>query len=80
MQRVQYIRHPRWGTYLRREHLDRVGGLARVRDAAPLAKVLELGGAGDLVYLQCTVSAAPAPHGEAARGLRQRPDAQAIPG
>jgi hypothetical protein len=50
----KYLRHPRWGTYLRREHLDRVGGLRRVRDAVPLARVLELGGAGDLVYLQCT--------------------------
>jgi hypothetical protein len=50
----KYIRHPRWGTYLRRAHLDRVGGLQRIRDTVPLAKVLELGGAGDLVYLQCT--------------------------
>lgn len=50
----KYIRHPRWGTYLRRVHLDRVGGLQRVRDAVPLARVLELGGAGDLIYLQCT--------------------------
>lgn len=50
----KYIRHPRWGTYLRQSHLDQVGGLERVRGAVPLAKVLELGGAGDLVYLQCT--------------------------
>jgi hypothetical protein len=50
----KYIRHPRWGTYLRRAHLDRCGGLQRIRDTVPLAKVLELGGAGDLVYLQCT--------------------------
>jgi hypothetical protein len=50
----KYIRHPRWGTYLRRAHLDRCGGLQRIRDTVPLAKVLELGGTGDLVYLQCT--------------------------
>ncbi len=50
----KYVRHPRWGTYLRREYLDRIGGLQRVRDTVPLAKVLELGGAGDLIYLQCT--------------------------
>ena len=65
----KYIRHPRWGNYLRREHLDRVGGLARVRDAVPLAKVLELGGPGDLVYLQCTEHPAGAltPEGEQVR-------------
>ncbi len=50
----KYIRHPRWGNYLRRAHLELVGGLSRIRDIVPLAKVLELGGQGDLVYLQCT--------------------------
>ncbi len=65
----KYIRHPRWGTYLRREHLDRVGGLSRIRDSVPLAKVLELGGPGDLVYLQCTEYPAGAltPEGEQVR-------------
>lgn len=50
----RYIRHPRWGNYIRRAHLDLVGGINRIRDTVPLAKVLELGGAGDLIYLQCT--------------------------
>lgn len=50
----KYIRHPRWGTYLRRSHLDQVGGLERIRSTVSLARVLDLGGAGDLVYLQCT--------------------------
>jgi hypothetical protein len=65
----KYIRHPRWGTYLRREHLDRVGGLSPVRDVVPLAKVIELGGAGDLIYLQCTEHPAGAltPEGERVR-------------
>ena len=65
----KYIRHPRWGTYLRRAHLDRVGGLERIRGEVPLAKILELGGAGDLVYLQCTEHPAGAltPEGEQIR-------------
>jgi hypothetical protein len=50
----KYIRHPRWGIYLRRSHLDQVGGLERIRGTVSLVRVLELGGAGDLVYLQCT--------------------------
>jgi hypothetical protein len=69
----KYIRHPRWGTYLRRAHLDRCGGLQRIRDTVPLARVLELGGAGDLVYLQCTEhpSGALTPEGEQVRQALQ---------
>ncbi len=65
----KYIRHPRWGTYLRRSHIDLVGGLQRIRDSVPLAKILELGGAENLVYLQRTEHPAGAltPEGERAR-------------
>jgi hypothetical protein len=48
---TDYIRHPRWGTYLHRSHLERVGGLDRVRELARPARIVEL---GDLVFLQCT--------------------------
>jgi hypothetical protein len=46
---LEYIRHPRWGTYLHRSHLERVGGLDRVRELARPARIVEL---GDLVFLQ----------------------------
>ncbi|MEZ4361310.1 MAG: hypothetical protein R3B48_14085 [Kofleriaceae bacterium] len=69
----KYLRHPRWGTYLRRCHLDRVGGLALLRDTVPLAKILELGGPHDLIYLQCTdhPKGALTPDGEAVRQALQ---------
>jgi hypothetical protein len=62
----EYIRHPRWGNYLRREHLERVGGLDRIRETVKLAKIVEL---GDLVFLQCTEHPASAltPEGERVR-------------
>jgi hypothetical protein len=63
-----YVRHPRWGNYLRREHLDRVGGLDKIRDTVPLAKIVELG--DGLVYLQCTEHPATALAPEGAR-IRQ---------
>jgi hypothetical protein len=87
----KYVRHPRWGTYLRRNHIDRVGGLARLRDTVPLAKIVELGGAGDLIYLQCTdqPKGALTPAGESVRQALQtflepilcppRPQEQAAP-
>lgn len=46
-----YVRHPRWGTYLRRARLDRIGGLDRVKDEVQPARVLEL---GELVFIQLT--------------------------
>jgi hypothetical protein len=69
----KYVRHPRWGTYLRRNHIDRVGGLARLRGTVPLAKIVELGGAGDLIYLQCTdqPKGALTPAGESVRQALQ---------
>jgi hypothetical protein len=65
----EYVRHPRWGNYLRREQLDRVGGLDKIRSAVPLAKVVELG--EGLVYLQCTEhpATALAPQGARVRQL-----------
>jgi hypothetical protein len=46
-----YVRHPRWGTYLGRSHLERIGGLDAIRAAVDGIHVREL---GDLVFLQLT--------------------------
>lgn len=46
-----YVRYPRWGTYLRRTHLEQIGGLQRVRAAVDFAKVVEV---GELIYFQLT--------------------------
>lgn len=46
-----YVRHPRWGNYLGRAHLDTIGGLDRIRDEVAPARIVEL---GDLVFIQLT--------------------------
>lgn len=46
-----YVRHPRWGNYLGREHIAKIGGLDRIRaDVAP-AQLIEL---GNLVFIGLT--------------------------
>lgn len=46
-----YVRHPRWGTYLSRSHVERIGGLDAIRAAVDGLLVREL---GELVFLQLT--------------------------
>lgn len=46
-----YVRHPRWGTYLRRTHIERIGGIALVREGVAPAKIVDL---GDIVFIQLT--------------------------
>ena len=46
-----YVRYPRWGTYLRRPHLQQIGGLDRVREAVEPARVVDL---GELAFIQLT--------------------------
>lgn len=46
-----YVRHPRWGTYLRRHHIERVGGLDRIRAQVAPEAILQL---GELVFIQLT--------------------------
>src|SRR5690606_30169691 len=46
-----YVRHPRWGNYLGRAHIDQIGGLDRIRDEVAPARIVEL---GNLVYIQLT--------------------------
>ncbi|MBE7450077.1 MAG: hypothetical protein HS111_14595 [Kofleriaceae bacterium] len=52
-----YVRHPRWGNYLQRAHLQRIGGLDRVLAEVDPAAVVDL---GDLVFLQLTATPATA--------------------
>jgi hypothetical protein len=67
-----YVRHPRWGTYLSRGHLDRIGGLDAVRAAVDGLLVREL---GNLVYLQLTDR----PEGAlTAEGERRRQQLEAV--
>jgi hypothetical protein len=46
-----YVRHPRWGTYLSRGHIERIGGLDAIRSAVDGIHIREL---GNLVFLQLT--------------------------
>jgi hypothetical protein len=46
-----YVRHPRWGNYLSREHIARIGGLDRVRDEVTPGQLIEL---GNLVFIGLT--------------------------
>jgi hypothetical protein len=46
-----YVRYPRWGTTLRRSHLEQIGGLARIRDEVAPARIVEL---GELAFIQLT--------------------------
>ncbi|MBE7450684.1 MAG: hypothetical protein HS111_17835 [Kofleriaceae bacterium] len=52
-----YVRHPRWGNYLRRDHLQKIGGLDRVRAEVAPAAVVDL---GDLMFIQLTATPATA--------------------
>ena len=45
----EYVRAPRWGTYLSRKHLDAIGGAARVVDEVKPAVVRDVGA---LTYFQ----------------------------
>ncbi len=46
-----YVRHTRWGTYLSRSHLERIGGLEAIHAAVPPARTIDL---GNLVFIQLT--------------------------
>ena len=46
-----YVRHPRWGNYLRREHIAKIGGLDRIRSEVAPAQLIEL---GNLVFIGLT--------------------------
>jgi len=48
-----HARHPRWGTYLKREHVDAIGGLERIRTEVQPARIDEL---ATLTYIQLTDS------------------------
>lgn len=37
-----YVRHPRWGNYLGREHIAKIGGLDRIRSEVVPAQIIEL--------------------------------------
>ena len=46
-----YVRAPRWGTYLRKTHIDQVGGLDRIIAIVEPAKIVDLGA---IVFVQLT--------------------------
>ena len=48
-----YARFPRWGTYLHAEHLDRIGGVQRIREVVGPARIDRV---GPLTYIQLTDS------------------------
>lgn len=50
---AQFIRHPRWGTYLRPEHVAAVGGRERIETVVQPAEIREV---GSLLYVQVTAS------------------------
>lgn len=49
----RFVRHPRWGTYLRPEHVAAVGGRERI---AAVVQPAELRQVGDRLYVQLTTS------------------------
>jgi hypothetical protein len=55
----RHVRFPRWGTYLRREHVEVVGGRARI---AEVVKPAAMRSVGELLFVQLTES--PAIHDE----------------
>lgn len=46
-----YVRHPRWGNYLGRGHIAKIGGLDRIRAEVAPAQIVEL---GNLVFVALT--------------------------
>ena len=56
----EYVRAPRWGTYLSKAWLDRIGGVDAIRRAVEPAAIRELGGEESLVFVQLTASPADA--------------------
>jgi len=48
-----HARHPRWGTYLKREHVDAIGGIDRIRAEVEPARIDQL---ATLTYIQLTDS------------------------
>lgn len=48
----RFVRHPRWGTYLRADHVAAVGGRAKIAAISPAVLV----DVGDLLYVQLTES------------------------
>lgn len=46
-----YVRHPRWGNYLGREHVSKIGGLERIRSEVAPAQIVEL---GKLIFIGLT--------------------------
>ena len=44
-----YVRHPRWGNYWLPEHVEKVGGIERIREAVQPAKIEQV---GHLIYIQ----------------------------
>jgi hypothetical protein len=49
-----YVRHPRWGNYLGREHIAKIGGLDRIRSEVAPGQLIEL---GNLVFIGLTKDA-----------------------
>ncbi|NVB85042.1 MAG: hypothetical protein HOV81_42135 [Kofleriaceae bacterium] len=47
----EYVRHPRWGTYLKAAHVAAVGGRDKILDIVKPAVVRDV---GDLLYIQLT--------------------------
>ena len=50
---AQFIRHPRWGTYLRPEHVAAIGGREQIEAVVQPAAMREV---GRLLYVQVTAS------------------------
>jgi len=46
-----YVRHPRWGNYLGREHIAKIGGLDRIRSEVAPGQLIEL---ENLVFIGLT--------------------------
>ena len=49
----RFVRHPRWGTYLRPEHVAAIGGRERIAEVVQPAELREV---GELLYVQLTAS------------------------
>jgi hypothetical protein len=66
----EVIRGPAWGTFLGADHVDRLGGLARIERESGCARVVGLASGG--AFLQATPIDAPLVEGHADRGVLDR--------
>jgi hypothetical protein len=53
----RFVRHPRWGTYLKPAHVSTLGGRERIEAVVQPAEIRDIGG---LLYVQVTASTASA--------------------